>query len=255
MTEESALRQIQLQELELLLMFRQMCEENHLTYYLTGGSLLGAVRHKGFIPWDDDIDVAMPRKDYDRFAQLCARSLGAEYCYRNERTAFNYPHFFSKLAYAAGSGKSERAYIDIFPLDVCPDKDAAAVAFFKTLAIVTSAIMDKVTDDFVCGYTKKYAIVLWKILRRFPLRLLYAMRHGIRKGFGLLGSGKQVCNVGGLYSFPGEVHQKEWFSEFTELSFEGHLFSVPADWDGLLRNMYGQYMVLPPESERFGHKL
>ena len=205
---EHELRQIQMHELELLLEFRKMCEENDLTYYLTGGTLLGAVRHKGFIPWDDDIDIAMPRKDYNLFLKLCAHSLGADYIHKDERTAIAYPHYFSKLTFAEHAQKHKRAYIDIFPLDICPDKDFAAIVFFKSFVLITSAIEAKVTDNFICGYSKPYMIFLWNLLRRFPLKILYPLRHCIRKIFSLFGSGQRLCNVGGLYGFPGEVCEK-----------------------------------------------
>ena len=83
---DDKLRQLQLSELEILKEFVRICEKHHLKYVLTGGTLLGAVRHGGFIPWDDDIDVAMLRADYDRFAQLCKDELGPKFFYQSPAT-------------------------------------------------------------------------------------------------------------------------------------------------------------------------
>ena len=88
---DSRLRKLQMAELEILKEFVRLCEAHGLQYYLVGGTLLGAVRHKGFIPWDDDIDVAMPRGDYDRFAQIAPKELDPRYFYQCPDTD---PHYF-----------------------------------------------------------------------------------------------------------------------------------------------------------------
>ena len=92
---DSRLRKLQMAELEILKEFVRLCEAHGLQYYLVGGTLLGAVRHKGFIPWDDDIDVAMPRGDYDRFSQIAPKELDPRYFYQCPDTD---PHYF--LTYA-----------------------------------------------------------------------------------------------------------------------------------------------------------
>ena len=87
---DQKLRQLQLVELEILNEFVRICDEYKLQYFLVGGTLLGAVRHQGFIPWDDDIDVAMPRQDYDSFAEICAKELKRQYFYQSADTDPNY---------------------------------------------------------------------------------------------------------------------------------------------------------------------
>lgn len=238
-------------ELEILLEFQRVCTAHGLSFYLTGGSLLGAARHHGFIPWDDDIDVAMPRADYERFAQLCAgQALSPGYCYQNARVTPGFPHFFAKLR---KQGPDADGYIDIFPLDKCPDRDGLAILFFKGVEVVNTAVFTRLDQEFVCGYTKWYMRFLWRLLRRLPTGVLFALRDGLRRLFGLAASGKLICNVGGMYGFPGEVCRIEWFSQRAELEFEGHRFPVPCGWHEMLTNMYGDYMTLPPEAERHGH--
>lgn len=257
---DSALRALQLEELAGLLEIRRVCRENGLRYYLTGGTLLGAVRHRGFIPWDDDMDIAMPREDYDRFCRLCERErvFPPEYYVQTTGTDRTYPHCFAKLRhgplqpYALQMGKDD-GFIDIFPLDPCPDGRAAAVLYFAAMRLVNNCILFHTEEGFVCGYRRRYMLALWRVLRHLPLKWLFAVRNGVFRLFARLSSGKHVCNVGGRYGYPGEVCEAAWFARPSELEFEGHRFSVPSGWDGLLTNMFGDYMTPPPVEERQGH--
>lgn len=255
--EEKHLRGIQLQELEILLEFRRLCEEHGLRYYLTGGTLLGAVRHHGFIPWDDDIDVLMPRSDYLRFAQLCERQiLPPGYRYQSTKTDREYSLFFAKLKREAEqSSGATKGYIDIFPLDKCPDQDWLAILFFKGIELCTMAASGRTDPQFVCGYRRWYMRFLWKLLTILPLHWIFALQEGLRKFFGAVSSGKRLCNVGGLYGFPREVCQAAWFSPETELEFENCHFSAPGGWHELLSNMYGDYMTPPDQADRRVHFL
>lgn len=254
------LRNLQMAELEILLEFQRVCETLGLRYYLTAGTLLGAVRHKGFIPWDDDIDVAMPREDYDKLAQQGPKYIGAEYVYQEYRTEPNFPYYFAKLRKRGTKAEEpilraiemeQGIYIDIFPLDRCPDSDGRAALLFKGIELLDCAVLARVSTEFVCGYQKGYMRFLWNVLRHLPNGWIFALREGTRK---LLGrGGKRLCTAGGHHGYPREVYQPEWFAKTVELEFEGHSFPAPAGWDALLKNMYGDYMTLPPQEERQGH--
>ena len=122
----SVLRALQLVELEILREFVRLCEANGLRYYLAYGTLLGAVRHKGFIPWDDDIDVTMPREDYERFAAICGAGLPGGLRWQSYATEGHYPVWFGKLiredtvlrqALSDHLDISQSVFIDVFPLD------------------------------------------------------------------------------------------------------------------------------------------
>lgn len=258
--EKTKLRSVQLEELNLLLELRRVCEKLGLRYYLTAGTLLGAVRHGGFIPWDDDIDVAMPRRDYDKLAQLGPRCFHAEYIYQEYRTEPNFPYYFAKLR-RRGTRAEEpvlRAiemeqgyYIDIFPLDRCPNSDRLAKWFFKGIELLDCAVLARVSREFVCGYQKPYMRFLWNVFRRLPNGAIFALREEVRKLSGL--GGRRLCTVGGKHGYPRETYLPEWFAQVTELNFEGYSFPVPSGWKSLLENMYGDYMTPPPPEARQGH--
>lgn len=183
--EENQLKNCQKIELEILKDFRQICESLGLQYYLTAGTLLGTIRHQGFIPWDDDIDVAMPREDYDKFAMLGAEKLGDGYIYQSHITEPNFPYYFAKIR-KTGTRVEEPIlrsipmdqgiYIDIFPLDQCPDNDKAARIFFKIIELLDSVVLGKVASEFICGYQKWYAKNLWRFLRNLSNRQIFWIR-------------------------------------------------------------------------------
>lgn len=257
---ESELRALQLTEMELLLELRRVCEKLGLRYYLTAGTLLGAARHKGFIPWDDDIDVAMPREDYDKLVRLGPEHFAHEYVYQEYRTEPNFPYYFAKLRKRGtrveepilrAIGMEQGIYIDIFPLDRCPDSDRRATLLFKGIELLDCAVLARVSPEFVCGYQKPYMRFLWNIFRCLPNGWIFALRERVRK---LLGhGGNRLCTMGGCHGYPRETYQREWFAEKTELTFEGESFPAPAGWDKLLKNMYGDYTRLPPPEERKRH--
>ena len=249
-------------ELEILEEFQRVCEELRLRYYLTAGSLLGAIRHKGFIPWDDDIDIAMPREDYDRFAVEGSKKLAKDYFYQSYITEENFPYYFAKVRKKGTLFEEpilnkilmeQGIYIDIFPLDQCPDNDETARLFFKVISFLDSIILGKVSTGFQCGYRKWYAKRTWKVLQHLPKKQIFALRESVRNIAEHFSSGKRLCTVGGHHGFPRETYDADWFSETIEVKFEGKSFPAPKDWNALLENMYGDYMILPEENERQGH--
>ena len=129
MTQQSDLRKLQLNELQIMDCFTEICRKNGLQYFLLGGTFLGAVRHKGFIPWDDDIDVGMPREDYERFYELVDEALPENYVYRNFKKGNETTIYFSRIEdtsfiiedNSANIKRTRYAWIDIFPLDGMPD--------------------------------------------------------------------------------------------------------------------------------------
>ena len=124
--DNSQLRRLQLVELDIMKIFSEICEKNNLRYFLVGGTMLGAVRHKGFIPWDDDMDVGMPRPDYEKFLQIVRNNLPEGYSFLNYKQDEEYKRYFSRIVnnkvkiYNASNTKTivENAWLDIFPFDL-----------------------------------------------------------------------------------------------------------------------------------------
>lgn len=255
------LKELQSQEFEILQEFQKFCDRFHLQYYLTAGTLLGAVRHQGFIPWDDDIDVCMPRADYNKLQKLAAE-LPNGYFLQSFQTEKNFPYYFSKMRKDGTNveepllGKIQMhqgIYIDIFPLDKCPDHDRTALIFFKVMALLSVAVLSRGVQNFTCGYEKKIMRVLWQVLRMFPNKMLFLFREGIRVLFGFFASGDRLCTVGGAHGFPFETYRAEWFHNAVSMQFETKNFPAPEGWHEILENMYHDYMSFPKSSERKGH--
>lgn len=245
------LKELQKTEYEILKLFAEVCEAQNLRYYLTAGTLLGAVRHKGFIPWDDDIDVVMPRADYDRLCGLAQRVFPKEYFWQDENTEKFYPFPFAKLRKEGTLAIEERfdgrkmhqgVNIDIFPLDVRPDDDRLAERFFRIEKLLIHVLNLKADPDMECGYEKGSTRFLVRILTFFPYSAIKGLRRRIRILGSEKGSGKKLITTGGAHSCRQESYDAAWFENSENLIFEDGKYSCPCQWHQVLSNMYGDYM-------------
>lgn len=241
-------------ELELLRIFIRICKERKLRYYILGGTLLGAVRHRGFIPWDDDIDVGMPRRDYERFLRHGQQHLPKGFFLQTHLTDPDYPPNFAKLrnsstTFVERSLKGRRIhhgiYIDIFPLDFYPDHGRHLFSL-KSLLLKL-----RITDAFAPGDMKRRT----KLVRRLS-RILYpsisqaviAREHLFRS----VTNGKYIANHCGAWG-KKEIVPAHWYGEGTTLSFEGIQVNAPSEYHSWLTQVYGDYMQLPPAEKRIPH--
>lgn len=256
------LRALQECELEILEEFVCTCKKHGLCFFLAGGTLLGAARHGGFIPWDDDIDIAMPREDYDRLAELAPAVLQTRYFYQNPDTD---PHYFLSYAKIRKNGtevyeeRFENAkfhkgvFIDIFPLDFCPKPGVLCHLLFNVLAVMNYRAQILSGEDYT-PYKEWSGKVGYHLLKLLPANTLLKARRGLLKLSKRLSRGDYVASYAGAYGYYKEVSPWAWFQNTADLQFEGSTLPAPEGADHILRQSYGDsYMELPPENERIRH--
>lgn len=242
--------------LNMLDEFILICKKYNLKYTLLGGSVLGAIRHGGIIPWDDDIDIGMPRSDYEKLLSIADNVLGTKYklvsayndkdyvypfakLFDNETTLVEFKDFF----YLGG------VYIDIFPLDGIPKNTNKRIRkIWKIRYAATNLILAKYSSEYKKHYFFRclaYKVILGnfnnvlkicdKIARKYP----YSKQYDIANYFG---AWKEK-----------EISEYSWFNPLIEVTFEGRKVWIPGNYDAYLTKMYGDYMTPPPIEKRKSH--
>lgn len=241
-------------QLDLFRQFLDICARIGLTYYLLGGTLLGAVRHQGFIPWDDDIDVGMPRRDYTRFLELSPRYLSEgiflQTCWTDPEFPCNYAKLRNSRTTFIEPGLKHRdihhgVYIDIFPLDFYPDKGRL---FFDSKALLLKL---RLTDGFLPGGMKPHA----KLVRCLSRILYPSLSQAVVRREALFCSVKRgafIANHCGAWG-KKETVPAHWYGEGTVVRFEGLEVLAPSGYHAWLTQVYGDYMALPPPEQRISH--
>ena len=269
---EMTLRELQLFALDILKDVANFCNQNNLRYSLYGGTLLGAVRHHGFIPWDDDIDIIMPREDYDKF---CRSYKSTKYLLVNRDNDKSYQLAYSRVcdinrtiykAVKPCSLKATGVWIDVFPADGCPSDEKSIKDFYlknQELFYKTEAVRWSMAPFYS------------EWCRTYNRRGLYrALRHmlglAIRKYYYYL-SGKRLNYINSLiklnttYKFGNTsfwaslsctykhivYHPIESFENCIPVVFEDTVFFMLNGYDGLLKRVYGNYLELPPIEKQY----
>ena len=255
--------------LNILIEFAKFCDEHNLMYYLDAGTLIGAVRHKGFIPWDDDIDVNMPQKDYDHFVELTRQSNG----YMSEHLQVEYPedtiYPFLKVSddrtvlveFPQQNPMEVGVYIDVFPKYGIEDKKLSTkllcgfchymdlAHWFNTYSIYAWARPDNNIVKKMIAWLGRKTIKhpAWPVKLQSRIMHRYARKHPLEQ-----------CNYVTTLT-NGEYHKlapRECFDGYQWLDFEGVKFKGPKDFDTYLHCLYkGEYMQLPPEDKRVHHNV
>ncbi len=249
----STRKQIWLKEIEMFELFKSICEKYGLTYYLAGGTLLGAVRHKGFIPWDDDFDVGMPREDYEKFLVAAANEIRYPFilqtfgtdseflsCHakirNDETTGIRYMEWFDEHSFSQG------IFFDIFPYDNIPDGKlkyklhyARAQFYRHTLNNGPLCKRKRLT------LRRKLAYAFCKVVGVFiPAKKQYYKHEKICRKY----NGKQTERWGPastFYEFPKLYYKREDFKNVIEVPFEFTTAKIPADYDSVLTTQYGDW--------------
>lgn len=258
-----SLREVQLEELNLLVYFDQFCKENDLKYSLVYGTLIGAARHKGFIPWDDDIDVAMPRPDYEKLLALHKSFNKGEI----ELIADKLNHSLD-ATYAAvinhnipcentysTTRRSQYLWIDIFPVDGFTENNKEMEVIYrksKRLQKIVTLASAKLLKGKTFLHTLGKLIIV-------PCCRLYGIQRCLNKmDFLAKTYPYKTSKYVGVIAWGEGIKEKLLKSEFekmTTIEFEGKQFSVMSCWKQYLKNMYVDYTKLPPVEMRVGHNI
>ena len=254
-------QEVQQEELNILLEFDRLCQKNHLRYSLAGGTLLGAVRHKGFIPWDDDIDVCMPRPDYEKLIEIFNDQANTELFFLSPTTEKMAPYPYIKMQFRnvmieeKGFNEVENLWIDIFPVDGLPEERRKLISVYRKSTFYRKLIIfDKWKSVQLYGgrHSKLVASGILLFVRLYGN--VRAVRNSIKlaKKYKYEDSKYVGAVTWGCYGI-GERMLKSEYEKLVDVEFEGHTFKAMSCWDSYLTGIYGDYMQLPPEDKRVCH--
>lgn len=247
-------------ELEILNKVDEICKKYNLSFQLSGGTLLGAVRHKGFIPWDDDIDLTMVREDYDRFIQVAPKELGDEYflqcydtddCYfpfikiRKNNTVFN-EDLIAHLDCHKG------IFVDIFPFERINNPHSFVL---KLRAMMVKNIWDVILFKKKIHKSRRDMRhpIFDSVLSILPYSVLKNLQVGLMKGANKK-DGKYLCALCGGYNYIKDIHEYSQMMPTFLINFEGKKFPTYNNPDHYLTHLYGSnYMELPSKEKRVNH--
>ncbi|WP_418757361.1 LicD family protein [Gemmiger sp.] len=261
-----AFRKMQLTELDMLVEFDKVCRKYNINYVLFGGSLLGAVRHQGYIPWDDDADIGMLREDYETFKRH-KDEMNPNICFfQDHDTDHEYRWGYGKLRRTGSTyvrvGQEHLKcktgiFVDVFPMDDIPLSIGGQIFQDLHCYCLRKILWSEVAKENTVGFWKIWFTLLSKIPADFAF-------HGYEKyskksrnsspnrvrclGFPATGMLYKKNPLNERYGMP-----KSWFTDRAEYMFEGKKLYSSKDYDTILKYIYGDYMKLPPEDQREPH--
>ena len=247
-------------EKSILQAFIAFCEEKQLTYYMCGGSALGAVRHAGFIPWDDDVDVMMPRNDYELLLKTFHSERYRLYsCWNREDYFYPFAKIVDEntLLIENVNAKSKLGvYIDVFPIENLPSDDKLRKRIYRKRSAFMFDITSKTATNKKRSLLKTCGLMALKIknCRRSLLDIVRAFDTFAKKvsseSDGTAYMGKIIWGYGLKEVMPSNVYKKPSVLQFENLSV-----NMPTDYDYYLKSLFGNYMELPPEDKRISHRI
>lgn len=254
---ELSLSEIKAKSCEILQYFSCFCQVHNIRFYLSNGTLLGAIKYGGFIPWDDDIDVFIPRHDYDRFIEVYQDSHQYKLFSHEKNPKYKYP--FAKLCDMdtlkietnIDNGVQIGIGIDIFPLDSCSKHILLPNVQRKIRRYQIGCILSKYTSSKGKPIYKRFVIFCCKVIGYdfFHRELEKIIKNEIS-----LGTEYSGCLMWPIYG-EREIISADVFSDVTEVEFEGKKYPAPIGYDIYLRSLYGDYEKDPPiEKQKSHHK-
>lgn len=261
---DKELRKLQYVELDILKEFDRICRKHNIKYTLDGGTLIGAIRHNGFIPWDDDIDVSMLREDYEKFLKVQKDELDhskyfidsmdvSEDCWTLYTKLKRKDSIYSDIT--SNRPLDEQAiWIDIFPIDNIKSNNIFSKIYYMRVYILKIILMYK--NNYIKSSNDKKKNKFMKYIKfvsifynsnRLKRRLKkYTQKYNNRKT-------KYMACFAGVYLNKEIVDSSYYLNGFTDHTFEDQKFYIVNEYDKLLRHFYNNYMELPKEEDRIGH--
>lgn len=256
---ELSLKENKQYQLEILKDVAKFCDETGLRYYIAYGTLIGAVRHKGFIPWDDDIDLQMPRPDYDKFIGTYKSDIYKVIVPCDEMSKHSVVKVIDTRTVKCETGvkyqpgEEHGIDIDIFPMDGQPECEKEFKEYYKNKQSLLRKFHYTICDFKQYSTKAKIACFIPYIYSNLISRKGIMKRlHKVNKKFDY-DSTRYVGATDSLYNSINNRHPREWYNDTVCLEFEGCEFKAPVGYDAILRQMYGDYMTLPPEEKQTTH--
>ncbi|KDE62665.1 LicD family protein [Fusobacterium necrophorum] len=246
--------------LKILKEVDKICENNQISYWLCSGTLLGAVRHKGFIPWDDDIDIGMRRDDFERFKEIVKKEMRKDIYVDNYEMEEMLEHMPLKLRYIYsryiekwdnGNIENDGIYIDIFPFDKFSKNKTRR--FFEIIPKILYELKTSRIWIEKKGIRNLFRKIVMKIVNKIPKFFV------INSNKKYLEKSKKLTKNEYLWGYGYGLTWRKFFIEedifpLKELDFEGIMFKVPYNYEVYLKNLYGDYyMTIPEENKRYTH--
>ena len=251
---EITLNEMRQLQIGLLDEIHAFCTKNSIRYSLTGGSLIGPVRNKGYIPWDDDIDIMLPRPDYEKFLKEFVPSkeyVKLQSLHTDDTYCYPFAKVYDTRTVLIEYGAKNGIYVDVFPIDGWPDKKDVDAFYNDFLRI------NKLVTKTTAFYKFRKHPLLYKI-KYYLKKIFYPSR---RKVLSMLDDlfarypFEKAEYVGGVVGSYGKKESvpRTVFQKYTSLPFEGKEYSCISDYDTYLSTVYGDYMQLPPKEKRVSH--
>ncbi len=257
---QEILKKLQKYQIEILDEVVRICQKHKIQYFIIGGNLIGAIRHKGFIPWDDDLDIAMMREDYDKFLEVATQEIDkrmlVDYAENNEY--YYLPFAKIRLRDSIYEEPEQKNYqgpkgiwIDIFPMDNANQEDSLFIrwqTFLKESIHFINAIKANVTSEKNSIMKKIIRFIFKPISTQKLVRLQQKiMKWENRK------EAKYCISFGARYGMRKQTMLKSVFLPATQVEYEGKMYDAPGNYEFYLKRVYGDYMTLPPEDKRVTH--
>ena len=253
------LKRLQDTEMEILDVVVDFCRKNNLNYSLAYGTLLGAIRHKGFIPWDDDVDIMMLREDYEKFRQLWLQNPIDGYDIVDDQLYDDYHENFMKIRKSNttfvqfDSEKTEHLPLGIF-IDILPFDRVAPSRVTRKLQHYCCLLNMLLTRNRTSNSSNVLVSIAENMILSLPVGLRVSLKLRLRKYIQKWNDNDRLplFNNVSLVDLP-VIFDKDLFDEFENAPFDGRIFKIIQKYDMCLTHCYGDYMQLPPEEKRYSH--